>query len=182
MATSYYLTDSSTESLVEFLAACSSQPDEEFFRAREECSLARYALRDKMNSYCALKDSIKAISTRDPDKAINLLSHLDAHAERMISTVDKLVSILKKASEIEIISSTKFDGVQLYHAIQQLPAIISNILDDNPDSADISSLLSEALKDKLLTITSNVNANSVPETVVTSMLESVPVLQLEEEF
>ena len=126
-----YLIDSTTESLVKFFAKATECPDEEIYLARHECTLARYALRDKMTFYTSLRSLINhSINSEKPEEALVHLSRLDIHAEKLICTVEKLVKILKSAAEIEIISNSKFDSVQLFHLVQQIPILISNLITD----------------------------------------------------
>jgi len=126
MAQGYYQLEKSTQSLVDFFAKATSVLDEDFFRAKQECILARYALRDKMAVYESLKAAIDLLVEKSPEEALLMLARLDLQAERLIITVDKIVGLLKKASEIEILSNTKFDGVQLFHIVQQIPVIIAD--------------------------------------------------------
>ena len=173
-ANSYYLLDSSTQSLVDFFAKATNVKDEDFFKAKQECILARYALRDKMQSYTALRAiMLTSIEEGETEQALLNMTRLDMQAEKLIMTVEKLVRLLKTAAEIEVLSCTKFDGVQLFHLVQQIPAIISTFITDM-----VRILLETFLTDILDAIKNinNINSNSELEGIYKQARLEIPVL------
>jgi hypothetical protein len=126
----YYLQETSTQALINFFAEATSIGLSEFYKARHECTLARYALRDRVTVYDQLRLFLNKQATANPKEAFLLLGKLDDAAERLVGTVDRVVGILKKAAEIDIITSTRFDGIQLYHLIQQIPTVIVTLIQE----------------------------------------------------
>ena len=126
----YYLLETSTQSLINFFADSTAIGLSEFYKAQHECTLARYALRDKTTIYTTLRDFLNKQAADNPKEAFLLLGKLDLAADKMIQTVEKVVSLLKKAAEIDILTATRFDGIQLYHIVQQIPTIIVTLITD----------------------------------------------------
>jgi hypothetical protein len=126
----YYTLETSTKALINFFADATalSNGDNEFYLAQQECTLARYALRDRVLVYDTLKEFLQKQAKENPKEAFLLLSKLDVAADKLVQTVERVVSLLKKAAEIDILSSTRFDGVQLFHVVQQIPVIIVSLL------------------------------------------------------
>lgn len=124
----YYLIETSTQSLVNFFADATAVGLSEFYKAQHECTLARYALRDKTLVYDTLRTFLQEQAKTNPKEAFLLLGKLDQAADRLVLTVDKVVGLLKKAAEIDILTSTRFDGIQLYHLIQQIPTVIVTLI------------------------------------------------------
>jgi hypothetical protein len=123
-----YLLENPTQSLVNFFADSTAIGLSEFYKAQHECTLARYALRDKVTVYSTLRDFLQKQATSNPKEAFLLLGKLDIAADKMIQTVEKVVTLLKKAAEIDILTSTRFDGIQLYYIVQQIPTIIVTLI------------------------------------------------------
>jgi len=196
----YYLIETSTQSLVNFFADATAVGLSEFYKAQHECTLARYALRDKTLVYDTLRTFLQEQAKTNPKEAFLLLGKLDQAADRLVLTVDKVVGLLKKAAEIDILTSTRFDGIQLYHLIQQIPTVIVTLITEIleahltpiiPSSVDIKILCAEIAKEitdrlaielenklKVVTVdaenTVDANNSGVEESRVAGMLATVP--------
>jgi hypothetical protein len=142
------------EPLVAFVERVSSQ--DEIFSLKEEALIAKHTLTffnpivakhiDKINSILR-KDKL---SSEDNKNLVVLQNSLREIGDTLNDTLKKVSSIVKAAAEIEDMKASRVDGIQLLHALRQIPKIIAAIVESLVETviAEIEQAVVSSVDDK----------------------------------
>lgn len=141
------------EPLVSFVERVSSQDD--IFSLRDEALAAKHTItffNPLIEKHIVLINSLleKPDLSVDQQKKLSALQlSLTNIGNQLNAALRQVAYIVKNATEIEDLKVSRLDGVQLLHAIRQIPLIISDALEN---------LLFEVLRDVERVISENVSA------------------------
>jgi len=118
-------------SLTEYVEKHSSVS--EVYDTRRLCALAKYSMETYVAMYERILEHLKN-NPADHGMHENLLGTSD----RIREVASEILGVLKKGAEIDVLLSTKFDGLQVVALVQQLPVLLIDL---------VTTLLNEVIDD-----------------------------------
>lgn len=141
MASSSYLIDTNTTNLITFFERNLSTLK---LDAHSEITTARYAFMKKVQNNEVLMEALQTILASDtnltPEAIFAIRKQITSLADEIIKASGYLTKTLKTAAEIEVLSNTHFDSIQLFYLISQLPNLITQHISDQIKSFVLSIL------------------------------------------
>jgi hypothetical protein len=142
------------EPLVAFVERVSSQ--DEIFSLKQEALLAKHTLTffnpliqkhiEKINGLLQKEK----LSSEESKSLLYLQNNLKELGDSLNETLKKVSYIVRTATEIEDLKASRVDGIQLLHALRQIPGIISGVLEMliNDVISDIDTVVSRNVDNK----------------------------------
>lgn len=134
MAQSRNLEDMIEQNLAAYIEANSSVVPSDF-KVKRELSIARHALEESLTIHhiaiTTLKAALANINISDPGelaKLITLTNHAEERSNRLTQNAKTVAGIAKIGAEVEALSASKLDAVQIYSIIAQLPTLLLTLI------------------------------------------------------